>query len=446
VAANEPEGGADSRRRIGLASASALVVASMVGAGVFTTSGFALADLGSLGGVLWAWGLGGITAGCGALCYGALARAIPESGGEYTFLARTLHPLAGFLAGWISLVAGFTVPIAVAALGLQAYLASTFAIWGDPRFVGTGAILLAAFLHGLRLRPGLWAQNAAVGLKLCLIMAFVAIGTWRLLERPDEPIPPGVIMAPGAPPLGAFAVSLVWISFAYSGWNAAVYVAGEVRDPERNLPRALLAGCALVTLLYLALNAVFVHAAAPAELAGEIEVGAIAAEALGGPSLRRLLALIVALALFTSVSSLVMSGPRVYARMAQDDVFPRFFACEGEVPERAIALQAALAIAVVWSAGLRELLTYAGFTLGLCAAATVLGLVRLRLSEGAARVPVPGWPLTPAVHVGMTLFASIYLVLREPRGALLGAATVAAGLLLRVMLVRAGGGRTGAGP
>src|SRR5262245_37180052 len=264
------------QRRLGFASASALVVASMIGAGVFTTSGYALADLGTPGRVLLAWLVGGASAACGALCYGALARAIPESGGEYTYLARTLHPLAGFLAGWVSLLAGFTAPIAAAALGLEAYLESTFELGLDPRWTATLAILAAGALHGLRLKPGVVAQNAAVGLKLALIGVFVALGAWKMRTLGSVPRPPATPFDPGG-----LAVSLVWISFAYSGWNAATYVAGEVEDAERTLPRSLLAGTFVVTLAYLALNTVFVFAAPIGELAGKPEVGALAAEALG---------------------------------------------------------------------------------------------------------------------------------------------------------------------
>ena len=413
------------RRRLGLPSATALVVASMVGAGVFTTSGFALADLGSPGRVLLAWALGGVTAACGALCYGALGRAIPESGGEYTYLARTLHPLAGYLAGWVSLLAGFTGPIAAAALGLQLYLHSTFELDGDPRWIGTLAIALAGLLHGLRLAPGVVVQNAVVALKVALILVFVLLGAWKLGAR--APLPPS---EPPPFDLGALAVALVWISFAYSGWNAAAYVGGELRAAERTLPRALLLGTGLVSVLYLALNAVFVLAAPLEALAGKAEVGAIAAEALGGTALRRFLTLIVALALFTSVSSMVLSGPRVYARMAADGLFPRLFDFQGDVPRVAVLFQAAAAIAVVWFAELGRLIGTIGFTLGLCAAAAVVGLVRLRLREGAAKVPIPGWPLVPAVYLAMTLFASGYLVVREPEAAADGMEILALGLVL----------------
>ena len=375
--------------------------------------------------MLAAWVVGGLLAMCGALSYGALARRIPESGGEYTFLSRTLHPLLGFLAGWISLLAGFTAPIAAAALALQAYLSTTFGIGGDPRWIGTAAVALAGLVHGLRLSPGVWVQNVAVVTKLVLIAGFVAVGGWLLVGRQDAPA------VPQAPALdaGAFAVSLVWISFAYSGWNAAVYVAGEVRDPERNLARSLLLGTGIVTVAYLALNAVFLFSA-PAQIAGREEVGAIAAEALGGMGLRRFVSLVVALALVTSVSANVMAGPRVYARMADDGLFPRFFAFQGEVPGRAVLLQVALSIFVVWITDLRELLLYIGFTLGLSAAVTVVGLVRLRMREGRERVPVPGYPWVPAVYIGMTLFASIFMAQREPRSAAVGGATLVVGLVL----------------
>ena len=176
-------------RRLGLVSAAALVVANMVGTGVFTTSGFALADLGRPERVLLAWLVGGVLAMCGALSYGALARRIPESGGEYTFLSETVHPLAGFLAGWVSLLAGFTAPIAAAALALQAYVGDPFGPEVRPEWLGTGTILAAGLMHGLRLREGVLLQNTAVALKLVLIAGFVALGGWLLSARgtPDAP-------------------------------------------------------------------------------------------------------------------------------------------------------------------------------------------------------------------------------------------------------------------
>jgi APA family basic amino acid/polyamine antiporter len=410
-------------RRLGLTSAAALVIANMIGAGVFTTSGFALADLGRPETVLLAWGIGGLVALCGALSYGALARRIPESGGEYTFLSRTVHPLAGFLAGWVSLLVGFTAPIAAAALGLQAYLADSLGLSARPEWIGTTAILIAGLMHGLRLRTGVVLQNAAVGLKLALIGGFVLLGATRSPSQPDSAVLPSAGFE-----LGAFAVTLVWISFAYSGWNAAVYIAGEVREPERNVHRSLWLATGLVTLVYLALNAVFLYSAPAEALAGKAEIGAIAAEALGGAALRHAVSVLVALALFTSISSMVMAGPRVYARMAEDGLFPRWIGVTGEVPRAAVALQVGLAVLVTWASGLRELLGYIGFTLGISAAATVGGLLALRRREGPLRVPVPGHPWVPGLFIAVTLGAAGFMAARQPLEAGVGLLTVALGV------------------
>jgi APA family basic amino acid/polyamine antiporter len=411
------------RRRLGLTSAAALVVANMIGAGVFTTSGFALADLGRPETVLLAWAIGGLMALCGALSYGALARRIPESGGEYTFLSTTVHPLAGFLAGWVSLLVGFTAPIAAAALGLQAYLADSFGMAGRPEWIGTTAILIAGLMHGLQLRTGVVLQNTAVGLKLALIGGFVLLGALRSPSHADSALLPEASFE-----LGAFAVTLVWISFAYSGWNAAVYIAGEVREPERNLHRSLWLGTGVVTLIYLALNAVFLYSAPAPALAGKAEIGAIAAEALGGTALRQAVSVLVALALFTSISSMVMVGPRVYARMAEDGLFPRRLGGGKEVPRAAVALQVGLAVLVAWISELRELLGYIGFTLGISAAATIGGLIALRRREGPLRVPVPGYPWVPGLFILTTLSAAGFMAARQPLEAGMGLLTVCLGV------------------
>jgi APA family basic amino acid/polyamine antiporter len=361
---------------------------------------------------------------CGALSYGALARRIPESGGEYTFLSKTVHPLAGFLAGWVSLLVGFTAPIAAAALGLQAYLADSFVLTARPEWIGTTAILIAGLMHGLRLRAGVVLQNTAVALKLAVIGGFVLLGVMRVPSHLDSAVLPSADDFG----LGAFAVTLVWISFAYSGWNAAVYLAGEVREPERNLHRSLWLATGLVTLIYLALNAVFLYSAPAQVLAGKAEIGAIAAEALGGTALRQAVSVLVALALFTSISSMVMAGPRVYARMAEDGLFPRRIGVAKEVPRAAVALQVGLAVLVAWVSGLRELLGYIGFTLGISAAATVGGLIALRRREGALRVPVPGYPWVPGLFILTTLAAAGFMAVRQPLEAGMGLLTVALGV------------------
>jgi len=399
-----------------------LVVANMIGAGVFTTSGFALGDLGAVEPVLLAWLVGGVIAICGALSYGALAQRYPESGGEYLFLSRMIHPIAGFLAGWVSLLAGFTAPIAAAALGLQAYIGTSFGLEIRPEWIGTAAIATAGVIHGLRFREGVWVQNAAVALKLVAIFGFITFGLSNLPQPTPDPAEPAPFT------LGAFAVTLVWISFSYSGWNAAVYIGGEVRDPERSLPRALMLGTLTVMVLYLGLNTVFLYSAPIEALAGRPEVGAIAAQALGGVGLRKAVSLLVGLALFTSIWSMVMAGPRVYAKMAEDGLFPQRFRAEDGTPTAAIALQTSAAIVVVWSTGLADLLGYIGFTLGISAAFTVLALLTLRVREGADRVRIPGYPIVSLVFVGATLWAAGFMVFREPTQAAVGLATVLLGV------------------
>ena len=395
----------------------------MIGAGVFTTSGFALGDLGRTDAVMWAWLVGGVVALCGALSYGALARRIPESGGEYTFLAETIHPLAGIAAGWVSLLAGFTAPIAVAALTLQAYVANPFGESVDPAWFGSSVIVLAGLLHGLRLQVGVAAQNVAVAAKIVAIFLLIGIG---MVALPELAKPPPDSL-PAVEPT-SFAVTLMWIFFSYSGWNAAVYIAGEVRDPDRNLPRSLLLATSVVTVMYLALNWVFLHSAPPEALAGKPEIAAIAAEALGGSGLRTAVTALVALALFTSISSMVMAGPRVYAKMAEDGVVPRLFAGGGEVPTAAVALQVALAIAVVWVSTLVELLGAVGFALGVSASATVVGLMLLRVREGAERVPIPGYPWIPGLFVTVNLGAALLMASRDPLRAGLAVGVLALGV------------------
>lgn len=397
----------------------ALVVASMIGTGVFTTSGFLLADLKSPWLVLVAWVLGGGLATLGALSYGALARRIPESGGEYTFLSQTLHPAAGFLAGWVSLLVGFSAPLAAAAIGFGEYVRPWLGGL-PPKLIGTLLILMFSLLHAAHVQRGARAQDGTVLIKILLIVIFIGYGLSRL--TPCEP----AATTPLA--ISTFAVSLVWVSFSYSGWNAAVYIGGEIREPGRNLPRALLLGTGLVTLLYLGLNAVFVFAAPIETLAGKLDIGRVAAQAIGGPTLGHAISGLVALALLTSVSSMTMAGPRVYARMATAGHLPRWLAAAEGPPRAAIAFQTGIALALLWSAAYEQLLTFIGFTLGLSTAATVFGLIVLRRREGV-RLVVPGWPWVPGVFVLSTLAITGFTIFRRPMESAAGLATLAVGWL-----------------
>ena len=388
-------------RQVGLGSATALVVASMIGTGVFTTSGFLLADLKSPWLVLLVWLLGGVLATLGALSYGALARRIPESGGEYIFLSKTLHPQAGHVAGWLSLLVGFSAPLAAGSFAFGEYT-KTWLPGLTPKLTGSMLLLTFSVVHALHVQRGVWVQNAAVLLKVLLIALFAGLAVARLPGLP--PVAAGEFHA------GTFAVSLVWVSFSYAGWNTAVYIGGEVRDPERNLPLALLLGTLLVTVLYLALNAVFVFSAPMEQLAGKLEVGRLAAGALGGRIWAEAFSALIAIGLLSFVSSMVFAGPRICARMAGDGYLPCWLAGHDGPPRTAIALQSGLALVFLWSASYQTLLSFIGFTLNLCTAATVLGLIRLRRREGVS-FKVPGWPWVPALFLTGVLVISGLMLL-----------------------------------
>ncbi|MCB1746191.1 MAG: amino acid permease [Gammaproteobacteria bacterium] len=416
----------------GLLTLTALVVANMIGAGVFTTAGFALADLHTPARVLAAWAVGGVLALAGALSYAALARRLTESGGEYLFLSRALHPAAGYVGGWVSLLAGFTGAIAFAASALEAYLvpAAVRPDWLPPDTIAIGVVVVAGLAHGRSVTLGARAQNLLVAIKLVLILAVIAwatsrgvAGAWQggPLREPDGTIAP-------FDPL-AFAQSVMWVSLSYSGFNAAVYVAGEARDAAHQVPRAMIAGTVLVTAVYLALNAVFVLAPPPQAVAGVEDVAGRALGALGGAPLETAVRAIVALALASSVSSLIMAGPRVYARMAEDGVLPRWLSGGDGAPGAAIAMQVGLAVVVIRVTGIEALLSYLGFTLALSAALTVASLFVLRTREGAVAVPAAGYPWVPALYVGATLVFAALAAWRRPLEPLVGLATIALGLL-----------------
>lgn len=410
-------------RQLGLVSATALVVATMVGTGIFTTSGLLLADLREPWAVLVVWLVGAVFAGLGALCYGALSRAIPESGGEYLFVSRTLHPSIGSVVGWATLPAGFAAPLAASAYAFGAYVAEWLPAW-HPQLPGTILICVFSILHATNVKRGAWTQNAGVILNLTLIVVFVVLALPRA-ELPEI----SVETALGAAPLSVYAVSLIWVSYSFFGWNSAAYIGGEVADPTRNLPRAMLLGTGVVAILYLALNAAFLGSAPASELAGKVEIGRVAARALGGETAGQVVTVLVVFVLTTSVSSFVMAGPRVYAKMAEDGYMPSWMSPEGgKPPAMSIWVQSLLAIAILWTATFDGLLTYIGFTLSFANAATIVGLVILRRRQGRA-VPVPGWPWVPGAFLAIWTVMATLTFRDRPVESLTGIATLALGLV-----------------
>lgn len=418
-------------RSIGVVGAIAIVVASMIGTGVFTTTGFLVRDLGSNAAVLSAWAIGGIIASCGALAYAELVAALPENGGEYQLLGRIYHPAVGFVSGWVSLVVGFSAPIAASALAFGEYLGRVLP-GVPPTGAALGLVAGAALLHALHVTLGSGVLSASTLLDVLLIVAFVAAGLWAgdfgVFTLGDRQGTADALASP------AFGVGLIYVSFAYSGWNGAAYVAGEIRRPGRNLPLALVSGTLLVSALYLGLNLVFLIGAPASVLSGQVEVGHLVARELFGESAARAVSAVVALGLFTTVLSLVMTGPRVYERMGEDH--PRLARLAGRSgargPTRAIVLQTALAVVMVTSASFDALLTYMGFTLSLFSALTIAGVFVLRRREPDLQRPYRAWghPLTTLLAIALMLWMLIHALLERPLTSGIGLATLAVGGIL----------------
>jgi APA family basic amino acid/polyamine antiporter len=432
-------------RRIGLTSATVLVVANMVGTGIFTTSGLVLAELGSPWALLLCWLLGGVFALTGALCYAELGAMLPRAGGEYVYLRESFGPLPAFVSGWISLIVGFSAPIAAAAIAFATYLLGsdrapwlTLELGGQPLLslspitaLACASVILLSLAHAHSLQVGQGMQNLLTGFKVGIMLAFIVAGFW-LGEGSLGHLGADATAAPGG---GQLAVALIFVAFAYSGWNAAAYVGGEIRRPERNLPLALILGTLLVILLYLLMNLVYLYALPPAAMSGGLEVGTAAATALFGAEIGRIVGLAIAIGLLSVMSAMIMAGPRVYFAMARDGLFFRRFGqvhAVRETPAQAVLLQGVIAIGMILIAAYDALLIYIGFTLSLTAMLTVLGLMRLRRQRPDLPRPyrVIGYPITPWIFIAGNLWITVYTIASRPIVGLAGVATLGLGVLL----------------
>lgn len=433
----------DDSRHAGLGTPTlvAVLASNMVGTGVFTSLGLQARGLHTPAALLLLWVLGGVAALCGALAYAELGAALPRSGGEYVYLGRAFHPLVGFLGGWVSLTAGFAAPIALAGIAFGRYAAAV--VPGLPPLPASLALVgTAALLHAGGLALGRRVQLALVAANLVLVGAFVAAG----LARGAQPVPlaptPAVWQEVASP---AFAVSLVYVGYAYSGWNAAGYVAGEVREPARTIPRALVLGTGLVTALYVLLNYTFLRAVPVAELAGVVEVGALAARRTFGPAGAVLASALIAVLLVATVSGMLLAGSRVTAAVAAGlggaagpgGVGAR---TAGGVPRNAVLLQALLVAALLLTHSFERVATYAGFTLILSSLLTVVGLFVLRRREPALPRPYRAWgyPATPLAYAAVSLWTLGFVFRERPVESLVGLATVLAGVPVWWALGRGG--------
>jgi APA family basic amino acid/polyamine antiporter len=398
------------RRALGVWGAAAFVITNMVGTGIFTVPAFVRTATGHGLAALGVWLAGAGLALSGALCYAELATRMPEAGGEYYYLTRVYGRLWGFLSGWISFFVGFSAAIAAASLGAIAYAGAALPGWNPQALLipewgitqggaAAAALVIAlAIFHATGVRPSgrLQTMIAAVVVGAIIILVIAGIGSGRGDWR-------GVVS--GSEPTGQWWIALIQVSFAYSGWNAAAYLSGEVRNPRRTLPRALIGGTVAVAVIYLALNLLFLYALPADSWQPTIAVGKLAAERLFGVEGARAVSAIIALMILGSVSAMTAAGPRVYYAMARDRLAPAAFSRLGQrssAPGLAMLVQAGVAAAMALTGAFETLLIYVGSALLLFSALTVTAVYvipRPAATDSPRFFRVPGYPFTPAIFL-----------------------------------------------
>jgi APA family basic amino acid/polyamine antiporter len=416
------------QRKLGLFPATNIVVANMIGAGIFTTTGLLMAGLNNPLLMLALWVTGGLIALCGALSYGELGAAMPGAGGEYLFLSRLYHPVFGFLSGWVSFIVGFSAPIAASAMGFSEYFCRALPaipFWlqsngilspaATKTVLSVSVIIIFTFIHYRGIKSGALIQNVLTLLKVTLIIFLLLAGF--LSGKGDlSNFTSGGTISSGFAGWKTIGLSLMWIMFAYSGWNASTYLGAEIKNPLKTLPWSLILGTGIVILLYLGLNVLYVYSIKPEEMKGVISIGGLAMGKLFGQSAETLFSLLISFALFSSLSAFIIIGPRVYYSMAKDGLFfksvarihPKF-----QVPSNSIILQGLIAVILALSGTFEQVLTYMGFALGIFPILTVIGVFRLRKVNPAAP-RLPGYPVTQILYISAGVMILVLSFLERP--------------------------------
>lgn len=441
------------KRQLGLFPTTNIVVANMIGAGIFTTSGLLMAGLNDPLLMLTLWVVGGIIALCGALSYGELGAAMPGAGGEYLFLSKLYHPIFGFLSGWVSFIVGFSAPIAASALGFSEYFCRAIPaipLWFenagimDPQatktFLSVTVILIFTFIHYRGIKSGALVQNVLTLLKVALILFLLLAGF--LSGKGDlANFHSGGGVSSDMAGWKTIGLSLMWIMFAYSGWNASTYIGGEIKNPMKTLPRSLILGTGIVILIYLGLNILYIYGIKADEMKGVISVGGLAMGNLFGKTADTLFSLLISFALFSSLSAFIIIGPRVYFSMAKDGLFfksaarihPKF-----QVPSNSIVFQAVIAVILTLSGTFEQVLTYMGFALGLFPILTVSGVFILRKDNpGAMRLP--GFPVAQIVFIAAGVMILVLSFLEKPVESSIASITVLAGIPAYYLFIKTNG-------
>ena len=414
-------------------TAAAVIIANMIGTGVFTALGFQLLDIQTGFPLLMLWALGGLAALCGAASYAELGAALPRSGGEYNFLGRIYHPAAGFISGWISALLGFAAPVAASAIVFAKYF--TAALPGDygpwtQKGLAIAVVLIATIIHGRnRVSSGRF-QTVFTAAKIILIIGFCAAG---LILTKDTTT---MSFAPQAGDFstmtsGAFAIGLIYVSYGYAGWNAATYISAEMENPQRDLPRVLLLGTGIVMVLYVMLNFVFLRVAPVEALLGKEEVGYIAAGYIFGDTGARMVGFMLSFLLISTVSAMVLAGPRALQAVGEDFKAFRFLGKTnaGGVPRNAIYFQSAITLGFIITSSFEFIVIFAGAVLALNSLLAVIGLFVLRWREPDLPRPYRTWgyPITPLIYIGLTVFTLVFVIKGSPTKALFALGLILAG-------------------
>ena len=408
-------------RKLGYFSLTNIVIADMIGAGIFTTSGLLLGQLHDPMLLLTLWVVGGGIALCGALSYSELGAKFPRAGGEYVFLSELFTPMAGFLSGWVSFIVGFSAPIAASSLAFSEYLIRTIPegvsldhIIFYKKVTAIGIILIFTLIHYFGLKSGSKVQNMLTMLKIALILVLVITG-FAFGEGSFQHFRIQLSDASETAGLKTIGLSLMWIMFAYSGWNAATYVGSEVLNPVRNIPRSLITGTLFVTLIYLLLNTLYVYAIPAVEMKDVISIGGLAAHNLFNRTMDQFFSLFIAVILLSSISALIIIGPRVYFAMAQSGHFFRIAkkVNRSNVPGTSILLQSGLAILFVVSGTFDQIITLLSFSLGIFPILAVMGVIKLRMNK-QSKIKIPGYPIYQLVFIFLSLAIMVLAYLERP--------------------------------
>ena len=420
---------ATTTHKIGWLTACFLVIANMVGTGVFTSLGFQLAAVQNTWSIILLWVLGGILALIGAFSMAELGTHYPdEKGGDYVFISRGLHPFLGYLSAWVSLVGGFAAPVAIAGKAMESYLLPFGQAWpglDNTRWLTVTLILVIGLIHSFSLRHSSLFQNVTTLAKIGFVVLLLAIGFYVSPSitnafRFDTSYQSEILTTP-------FAVSLLYVTYAYTGWNAAAYIVSEIRNPGKNLPRALLLGTLVVTILYVCLQIVFLKLTSVSSLTGQANVAEIAFGGYFGASAGRWVSAGIALQLVATMSSYVWVGARVTSRMARDFPLWHYFQHENkhQIPVRTIWLQTGITLLLLFSGTLEQVLLCTSFVLQLMGTLAVASLLRTKRLPTDFHSPLRPW--LQWAYIVFSLFVLAFIITDKPTESLVGLGIVLVG-------------------